>query len=119
MPAIIDTVPNRVTRSNTYISDEDRVLNKKMKQLKKEQDRAARDSKNRGGKLNLRQQARRNSFLEEKQEEQENKEQEEQTEKYYKNIHKESIPVLEKKRVLLKRHKRKPGHRDNYSTVRF
>lgn len=116
MPAIIDTLPIRATRSNMYISDQEKVLNKKMKQLKKQQDRAEKDSKNRGSKLNLRQQARRNSILEEyKYPEQE----EEEQEKYYEKIVKESIPVSEKKRVLLKRHKRKPGHRDNYSTVRF
>ena len=108
MPSIIESTTMRVTKSNTFHSDQERVMTKKLTQLKKEHERAARESLNRGGKTKLRREARTKNILKVDERIQETEEREE-------------VPLLGVKqhRVVLKRFKRKPGHRGTGSTERY
>ena len=109
MPVIIDTIQTRFTKSNNYSLNEEKGVNKKVKQLKKQQDRANRESKNNGGKTKNRIEAHRRFILEDENIKESIIDEKEET--YVSN--------LNDKRVVLRRLKRKPGHRDGSSTTRF
>ena len=111
MSAIIESVETRRNKANAYITEQERSNNKKLTQLKKQQERASRESSNRGGKTKLREEARTRIILEESDGEQAETDTREQ----------ESISNIgvKSKRIVLKRIKRKQGHRDDACTTRF
>ena len=112
MPAIIKSSNMRVTKSNTFRSDEERVMTKKITHLKKEQDRASRDSTNHGSKTKLREEAKKKIVLED-----DSLVESEDSE--IKRPDQNKRQGVKTERVILKRLKRKPGHRGTGSTERF
>ena len=101
MPAIIDTVPARNTKSNSFRPDSEKSYDATVKRLMKEQERVMRESKNIGGKNTKKQSARTAIILAETMDKREEEEDEEE-----KQVIGQSQP-----RVVLKRQKRKVGHR--------
>ena len=94
-----------VSRKGTK-ADSEIAFNQKMRRLEKNQERAAKESTNRGGKTKMRQQARKRFILEEN------------TDSSASGA--EEVPnSVKADRVILERFKRKPGHRGRGSTARF
>jgi len=95
-----------VSRKGTK-ADSEIAFNQKMRRLEKNQERAAKESTNRGGKTKMRQQARKRFILEDQ---------------YEPPVAEEviiSVSGSNTGRVVLQRLKRKPGHRGRGSTARF
>ena len=94
-----------VSRKGTK-ADSEIAFNQKMRRLEKNQERAAKESTNRGGKTKMRQQARKRFILEENSDSS--------------ALGAEEVPIYVKAdRVILQRLKRKPGHRGRGSTARI
>lgn len=97
MPAIIDSVPIHNNKSNSFRTDADNANRFTVKQLQKEQERLLRESSNHGGKNKRKQSARIASRID--------------TDEIQAETVAVSIIGVANKRVVLKRQKRKPGHR--------
>jgi hypothetical protein len=100
MPAIIDTVPARNTKSNSFRPDSEKSYDTTVKRLMKEQERATRESKNIAGKNTKKQAARTAIILADTMDKREDEQEE------------THIIGQSKQRVVMKRQKRKVGHRN-------